>query len=155
MTPEYNIATRLHSLGFSLLPLHGNKRPAVKWKRLQSQRCSEEELFLWFVEYRWRPGIVTGEVSGIVVVDCDDCSGSDSHNFIISQPSRSIVRQDTPRGTHFVFRHPGERIRNATQLHGHKIDIRGDGGYVVAYPDSSDWTNDCISSAPIYENFGG
>jgi putative DNA primase/helicase len=40
----------------------------------------------------------------------------------------------TSKGAHFYFRHPGTEVRNGTHLLGRPIDVRGDGGYVVAPP---------------------
>ena len=54
-----------------MLPLAA-KVPTVKWKRLQGVRCTESDLHTWFAEHDWRPGIITGGLSGVVVVDCDD-----------------------------------------------------------------------------------
>ena len=48
--PAFKLAHHLWSEGFSILPLAaGTKRPVVKWKRLQTERCSFSELQEWFL----------------------------------------------------------------------------------------------------------
>ena len=69
-------AIRLHAEGFCLLPLlPSGKRPARRWKRLQTERPTADELVEWFARDDYEIGIVTGAISGITVIDCDslDC----------------------------------------------------------------------------------
>src|SRR5512134_2277855 len=57
--------------GWSLVPIEPRgKRPLVRWERFQERAPSEAEIVAWFE--RWpeaNVGIVTGGVSGLVVVD--------------------------------------------------------------------------------------
>ena len=44
----------------------------VSWIEYQSRRPTEEEIYRWWQQYpNANIGIVTGEVSGIVVIDLD------------------------------------------------------------------------------------
>lgn len=95
-------------------------------------------------------GIVCGEPSGIVVVDVDGSEGHDSLRLAIPAGSMChTVTARTPRGTHIYFKHPGFKVGNrASLLPG--IDIRGDGGYVIAPPSEVggivyEWLNDPFS----------
>ena len=59
--------------GWSVIPLRArDKRPAVPWQDFQTARASEQEVHGWFAR---RPennvAIVTGAVSGLVVLDID------------------------------------------------------------------------------------
>ena len=143
---HYQLAKHLHGLGFSLLPLAA-KVPTVKWKRLQGVRCTESDLHTWFAEHDWRPGIITGGLSGGVVVECDAHATAAG---IGRAGWGSPTQQATRRGRHFVFRHPGQHTRNRRRVGGVPVDIRGDGGYVVAYDDAAAWTAHGIAAAPIY-----
>ena len=145
---HHRLAVHLYNLGFSLLPLAANKVPVVKWNRLQAERCSRADVDLWFRDNDWRPGIITGGLSGIVVVDCDDAGAV---GMIENAGCGSDVRQATKRGRHFVFRHPGVLTRNRRRLGGQNIDVRGDGGYVVAYDDAAKWTKVVLGRLPKYE----
>jgi hypothetical protein len=123
------------SRGLSVIPLEPKgKKPLVEWKRYQSVKPTDEELQEWFGEHPERNiGIVTGAISGLVVVDLDS---PEAIQFAEEQsfPVPPIV--ETPRGYHLYFAYPGDRsVRNFQKrddLPG--IDLRGDGGYVVAPP---------------------
>jgi hypothetical protein len=91
---------------------------------------------------RWpdaNPAIATGEGSGIFTVDVDTNKGGDLHF------ARRIARQGplpdtcTNRtgggGWHFIFSWPdGADIRNSTSQLAHGVDVRGNGGYIMAPP---------------------
>ena len=62
----------------------------------------------------------------------------------------SPTQQQTRRGRHYLYRHPGCDTRNRRSVGGRAVDVRGDGGYVVAYDDAGSWTSDDIESAPVY-----
>lgn len=86
-------------------------------------------------------GIVTGEASGFVVVDIDtagDKIGDESLDNLESQngPLPDTVEQITGSGgRHILLKHPGDTpISNSTSKLGQDIDIRGDGGYIIAPP---------------------
>jgi len=81
--------------------------------------------------------IRTGAPSRIVVVDVDGDEGMDSlHELEAAEwalpRTASVV---TPgRGQHFYFRHPGVTVPNSARAVGAAIDVRSDGGYVLAPP---------------------
>lgn len=90
-------------------------------------------------------GIRTGAVSGFVVLDEDPKNGGDETlEKIIGEygPLPMTIRAITGSGgSHTLFRHPGESFPNSVttpkssgwlKLQG--LDIRGDGGYIVASP---------------------
>ncbi|WP_257306280.1 VapE domain-containing protein [Geothrix campi] len=124
-------ALRLLSLGFSVIPLRArDKRPALNsWKPYQERRATMEEVHSWFdggVDLNI--GIVTGAVSNLVAVDGDSL---DAVNWLHGTHP-SPMRTRTGKGKHFFFRHPGVVIKNNVKLGGMALDVRGDGGYVVA-----------------------
>jgi bifunctional DNA primase/polymerase-like protein len=66
--------------GWSIIPIRlGDKRPFVRWEQFQHRRADEAETCDWF---RTCPeagiGIVTGTVSGLVVLDVDVRHGGDA-----------------------------------------------------------------------------
>jgi len=83
--------------------------------------------------------IRTGAVSGMVVLDVDPAhGGDDSLDALLTQhgpfPPGAVVHTGSG-GRHFYFAHPGGVIRNDTGRRlGPGLDIRGDGGYVIAPP---------------------
>ena len=84
-------------------------------------------------------GIVTGAVSGLLVIDVDDhgaICGSESLQEIeesIGEPfaSRSVI---TGQGKHIYFNHPGGTIPSSVSKLGKGIDVRGDDAYIIAPP---------------------
>ena len=126
-------------LGWSIIPTRpGDKRPLVRWDEFQHRRPGETETCDWF--RTWPDagiGIVTGTVSGLVVLDVDVRHGGD---VALQQLEREHARLPTTvecwtggGGRHLYFAHPGGFVRNKVGL-APGIDIRADGGYVVAPP---------------------
>tara|TARA_R110000824_G_scaffold9642_7_gene42872 strand:+ start:897 stop:1460 length:564 start_codon:yes stop_codon:yes gene_type:complete len=126
-----DFAMQLYARGFSLLPVSSrSKRPCVKWKALQTERCTEDNVISWFGDNNYRVGIIAGELSGVVVVDADNAEAEAAVEELC--PATSMTRR-TKRGKHYFFAHPQDvRIPNAVNLMGYKLDVRGDGGFVVA-----------------------
>lgn len=83
-------------------------------------------------------GIATGVDSGVFVLDVDGPEGDVTFRtwqaLYGALPPTPTVQ--TARGLHVYFRHPGEQaaIRNSAGKAGDGIDVRTDGGYVVAPP---------------------
>lgn len=80
-------------------------------------------------------GLPTGAASGFLVVDCDPRNGGPSERGELVQQFGPIP--DTAEvitgggGRHFYFRYPGGAVPKALA---EGIDLKGDGGYVVAPP---------------------
>lgn len=119
--------------GFSVIPLRRDtKRPYLaSWKEFQKRLPTEEEAEAW-----WRQwpdaniGIVTGEISGLVVVDAD---GTEGLAWMKAHLPVTSVYVQTGKGWHGYYRHPAARVGNAVRI-APEVDIRADGGYVVAPP---------------------
>lgn len=125
--------------GWSVIPIepHG-KRPLVAWLEFQERLPSAAEVARWFDHWPGaNVGIVTGVVSGFVVVDVDERHGglqSLSALELAHGPLPFTVEAETGGGgRHFYFAHPGEVAHNRVGL-APGIDLRGDGGCVVAPP---------------------
>src|SRR4030067_2644426 len=122
------------SKGFSVIPIKPrDKKPAIDtWKIFQTYKTTDDNLKIWFGDGSDNNiAIVTGEISGIAVIDFDSPEAiefSKKNNF----PITPLVK--TGKGYHAYYRYK-EGVRNFQKrddLPG--IDLRGDGGYVVAPP---------------------
>lgn len=76
-------------------------------------------------------GVATGEVSGVVVLDVDGPEGFAALAHLRVPPT---VCAETGRGKHLYFQHPRTRIPNSAGRLGPQLDVRGDGGYIIAPP---------------------
>ena len=82
-------------------------------------------------------GIVTGAVSGVVVIDADGADGVATFTDMVQENGKfeqPLMAQTGGGGIHFWFRHPGGKVKNSTSKLGYKLDVRGDGGYAVVAP---------------------
>lgn len=82
--------------------------------------------------------IVTGATSGVVVLDEDSYKGGDASRHDLEQtytPLPETIQQLTGGGgMQFFFAHPGTHVKNSVRHLGPGLDMRGDGGYVIAPP---------------------
>lgn len=95
----------------------------------------------WTTEPEANIGLATGRASGVVVIDLDGEAAEDAYGFLLythgapgsrTAPDGASVR--TGSGWH-LYLNPGDYdIRNSASRVASGIDVRGDGGYVVAPP---------------------
>ncbi|MBI5570294.1 MAG: DUF927 domain-containing protein [Desulfomonile tiedjei] len=81
-------------------------------------------------------GLRTGAISGVWVLDIDGPEGEASLAALTekNEPLPDTWEVQTGRGRHLYFKHPGGKIPNSASKVGLKIDVRGDGGYVILPP---------------------
>ena len=124
---------------WSVIPMRArDKRPAIRWQEYQQRRADKKEIHEWCE--RWpdgNVGIVTGAISGLVVLDVDPRHGGDESldQFIREHgPLPLTIESRTGGGgRHLYFSCPGDMVRNKVGLE-RGIDVRGEGGCVVAPP---------------------
>jgi len=100
----------------------------------QSAHPTDDNLTSWFGNGVDRNiGIVTGKISGLVVVDTDNAEAEAWANEHL--PATPMMCK-TAKGMHRYYRHPGTEVRNGARITTadgtFALDVRGDGGYVVA-----------------------
>jgi hypothetical protein len=126
-------------LGWSVIPIEPRgKRPLIRWQVYEHRRTEAREAAEWF--RRWPDAniaVVTGVVSGLVVLDLDPRHGAEDSLAQLEQahgPVDPTVEVETGGGgRHLYFAHPGDLQPSRVGL-APGIDLRGDGGYVVAPP---------------------
>lgn len=114
------------------------KHPRVnRWQTIATM--NEKIIRHWW--HAWpdaNVAILTGAVSDLVVIDLDNNGKAGEANFraLAEQhggvPSTMTVR--TGNGLHLYFRHPGVPIKNSVCKLAEGVDVKADGGYVVAPP---------------------
>lgn len=126
--------------GWSIIPAAiADKRALVGWRRWQQAAPDPEQLRVWWRRRpRANPAVVTGHLSGVVVVDVDPRAGGNRALAELEQrhgdlPWSAVV--ETPSGgVHVYLRHPGGRIANSGSRIGLGVDVRGDGGIALLPP---------------------
>jgi len=135
MTP-LQAALAYRARGFSPVPIKPReKRPLIAWKEFQQRRADVAEITEW---YRSCPGagvgIVTGEISGVLVFDVDRAPGALETARALTEGIVTVEVLTGSGGSHLWFRYAGEQLTtNAGQI-AIGIDIRANGGLVVAPP---------------------
>jgi hypothetical protein len=128
----YDAFTQAIAQGWSVIPVIGKNQIPLKWKKYQTIRATRDVAWSWIGQWpSCNLGIVTGQVSDLVVLDVDGPEGQATLAQFDALPK--TVTALTGKGMHFYFRHPGVSIRNQQSFRGdlEGMDIRGDGGYVV------------------------
>jgi len=126
-------ARKYLSHGMSVIPVQPRgKKPAISWKEYQQRLPTDEELVRWFGNgAKNNIGIVTGSVSGLTVVDLDS---EQAFAFAKEKKLAPGPTVKTGRGFH-VYCKAKDGVRNFQQRDDlPDIDLRADGGYVVAPP---------------------
>lgn len=149
-------AKRYAELGWHIFPLHtvsstgkcscGNESCADAGKHPRLRRGLKEastQLSLiedWFGELAAPSniGIVTGAVSGITVVDIDigeGKSGAESWAAIVAEHGEveTLMAETGSGGMHVIFKY-NSALKTSGNVFGKGIDVRNDGGYIVAAP---------------------
>lgn len=118
--------------GWHVIPLlPSEKIPAIAWKQYQQIAPTSAELQEWFADGDLNVGVITGAVSGLVVVDADSEQAVKTVESLIATDT---LRVKTGKGQHFYFRYPdGHDVRNRAGILP-RVDVRANGGYVVAPP---------------------
>ncbi len=132
--PFGQAARVLYGYGLAVMPVGGEagKRPLLKYRNLQHRPGRE------FIEKKLVPrfgakniGILTGPLSGVVVVDCDD---PNAVSVMIERCGDTPLKISTPRGgVHLYYKWTSEGCANLRR-EGLAVDVKGAGGFVVAPP---------------------
>lgn len=171
-SPFLTKAFQYQVFGYSIMPLRRNKRPALNsWTALQETPWTDEEVIAyWEKNQSANIGIITGKISGITVVDIDTGKfEGDPTTALSAFPATYTVK--TPTGGYHLYYKYDARIQQTANTFPQfpHVDIRNDGGYVVAPPSHCDYvknkkrtTGDYVAldeNAPIapfpIELFGG
>ena len=88
------------AFGWSVIPVGKNKKPLIEWKEYQNKRADDETIRKWWKEYpNANIGVVTGTISGIVVVDVE-VGGT------IEDLPPTVISKTGGGGWHCFYKHP-------------------------------------------------
>ncbi len=131
--------------GWPVVPLHGPERPVEHpgkrpWLPDWTNTATTDypTIRRWWAE---RPdsnvGIVTGPRSGLAVLDIDPRSGgTDSLAALEGRVGvlPGTVQNLTGGGLHLLYAHPGCKVTSRAHSLGRGLDVKADGGQIVAPP---------------------
>lgn len=126
------------SKGLKIFPCGPEKRPLVRWKDEMSSDPAQIRKW-WDVCPEAMIGLPCGTVNGMAVLDIDVRSTVDGFESLKSKsyeiPQGTFAVSTPSGGKHYYFKlRDGELIRNSAGKIGRGIDVRGEGGYVIAPP---------------------
>lgn len=123
--------------GIPVFPTGRDKRPLTA-RGFHDATTDAEAVRAWWE--RWpdaNVAVPTGERSRLVVLDIDGEQGADALAELERAHGRlpRTASTVTPRGgAHYWFRWPGDPVKTTAGVIAAGVDVRGDGGYVVAPP---------------------
>lgn len=132
--PCLNAALEYLDRGLSVIPVGADKRPLVSWKEFQARHATEDEVYDWFAKWPTANiAIVCGSISGVIVIDGDGEIGA---RWIYENLPRTSLYVKTGRenGCHSYYRIPEGLIIPSQNGFKPKVDLKAEGGYVVAPP---------------------
>jgi len=143
-TSLYSRALQFAVAGYSVIPVGKDKKPLLNsWKKYQTTPATEEEIEKWWE--MWPDaniGIVTGKVSGISVIDLDTQGKKETATSITLFPATFTVRTGNG-GYHLYYQYQKGLTVSANAYPQYPgLDIRSDGGFVVAPYSTTDYLKD-------------
>jgi hypothetical protein len=77
MTTNFDAALEWMGKGYNVVPLKAVdvKHPGVKWKDLQKRLARPDEVERWKPLFSNGVGFITGQISGVVVIETDGLAG--------------------------------------------------------------------------------
>jgi len=128
-------ALELHNRGMVVVPCFVDKRPMIRWAEYQTRRPSEKEFESWA---RMKPAswaVITGKISGVVVLDFDGPIGVKTLRSLGLKPHIK-----TPSGGYHVYVElPDNLTVRTTNAKSDRLlgelykgtDVRANGGYAI------------------------
>lgn len=137
--PRVEYALYYASRGWQVFPIKpGTKdEPLCKWG-MEATTDKDKIQSWWSMRPDANIGIATGARSKLVVLDID--KGKEGDDTLLDLESEHGKLPNTIEsitgsgGRHILFEHPGVKILNQAGKLGPGVDVRGDGGYIVAPP---------------------
>jgi len=125
-------ALKYQELGMSVIPVGQDKKPLIKWEQYQYCRASKEQINAWWRRFpAANVAVVTGTISGIVVIDIDKKHNRSSKEFDF--PATACARSAND-GEHIFLKYPGEAVKSGSAILGAGVDVRADAGYIIVDP---------------------
>ena len=117
--------------GLPVFPCGPNKQPLTPHGFKDATTSIETVGNWWEAHPDALPAVPTGKASRLLVIDIDP-DGEDWYRSNAERLACGYV-QRTRRGYHLYYRYPDAEIRNSAGKLARGVDVRGEGGYVIAW----------------------
>ena len=129
-------------LGIAVLPCNNATKSPLTAHGCHDATINVAQIKEWWATFpNAMLGIATGQTSGLFVLDVDTHGDTNGYASLSALEAEHGELPDTYQvetasgGRHFYFRYPENHIiKNTTSRVGKGLDIRGDGGYIIAAP---------------------
>ena len=125
--------------GWSVFPCRpGGKEPLTRRGHLDAS-TDPRQITAWFNRFpNANVAVVTGERSGLLVLDVDHPAALDALEAERGKLPATRTHATGNGGMHCLYRYPaGEKIRNSAGKLAERLDVRGEGGYIIVPPSST------------------
>lgn len=142
LNPFREAALQYAQRGWHVFPCRPRDKRPLTPHGFKDATTDPHQIRTWWRQWRHaNVGIATGEVSGFVVLDIDTAKGGDTSLAALKTACgalpTTLESATGGGGRHLLFQWPGvpvpNRVGTADTL-GEGLDVRGDGGYIVAPP---------------------
>ncbi len=113
-----------------------SKKPATPQGFHDATTDAERVQEWWARRAVYNVAIATGATSGLVVIDVDPRHGGDVTLEALTAEHGPLPKTPTAQtgggGLHYLFQHPGGYVKGRAGALGPGLDVKADGGYIVA-----------------------
>ena len=125
--------------GISVIPSDPKtKQPLFSWKEYQAKLPTEQQVKAMWTRYpNAMVSIITGQLSGILVVDCDSAEAIKKVEDTLPDSCEPIIAVSPRGGRHYYWQCKNGKWQSKNSVIEH-IDIKANGGVIVAAPSRND-----------------
>ena len=123
--------------GIAIFPLKKRSKLPLTKNGFKDASTAPDTIVSWWEKWpNANIGLPTGEVNGVWVLDIDGDEGKEAVDGLVAEHGEipETSQSITGNGRHIFLKHPGEKLKNSVRTLGKGLDVRGDGGYIVAPP---------------------
>lgn len=147
-------AIKIAGKGKDIFPCRADKKPYTA-RGFKDASADPRRITAWWNKWpEANIGIPTGKASGLLIVDLDTYKPG-AMTVAEFEEKYGIISHTATVGTgsggrQYYFLYPdGEDIRNSAGMLGQQVDVRGEGGYVLAPPSVTTGRYEWINRAPL------
>lgn len=127
----------------------GGKAPLTRRGHLDATTDRSRVHAWWNANPGANIGVPTGERTGLLVLDVDDFTSLEVLEAERGELPPTTTAKTGSGGMHVFLRYPADEIRNSTGKLGPGLDVRGEGGYVIAAGSATEGPYEWLDRRPL------